>query len=507
MADYLIVGGGSCGSVLAARLSALPGAEVTLLEAGPAWLPAEVPAELVDPAALPIGPDSRWVRHFPVALADGISGAVPRGRVLGGSSAVNGCYFVRATPRDFTGWPAGWSFDEVLPAFRRSESDRDFTDDVHGTAGPIPVRREPPERLSVTSAAFTRACLDAGHAYCADHNAPTASGVGPVPLNVEGGRRINVAAAYLAPLAERANLRISGSTRALGIVFHGSRAIGVRAVRGGVEEFIAADHVVLCAGAIESAQLLLCSGVGAPAGLRALGIAVVAPLAGVGTGLADHAEIGVPYRLRAGLDDGSVPVLQSMLNDSTVELRPYTRSFEHLADTVHEPRRMLGLALMAPESRGTLSLATADPAQAPVIAYRHLDAASDRAALRAASEVARDVLERMRAAGVVAEIDPDYAPHDDWLRARLGTSQHMTGTCRMGTADDPLAVVGADCRVHGVDGLSVVDASIAPTPISRGIHATAVMIAERAAELMAKDAGAPPSGGSSSVSGVTTLLS
>ncbi|WP_245672946.1 GMC oxidoreductase, partial [Aldersonia kunmingensis] len=142
--------------------------------------------------------------------------------------------------------------------------------------------------------------------------------------------------------------------------------------------------------------------------------------------------------------------------------------------------------------RGSLTLASADPADAPVIAYRHLDAEADRVALRAAALVAREVLEGMRGAGVVTEIDPDFAADDDWLRTRLGTSQHMTGTCRMGPGEDPGAVVGADCRVHGIDGLSVVDASIAPTPISRGIHASVVMIAERAADLISATGGPTP---------------
>ena len=465
MSDFLVVGGGSCGSVVAARLADLAGATVTLLEAGPGW-DDEIPDELLDTAVLPIGVDSPWAREYAVSLRPGHAAVVMRGRTLGGSGAVNGAYFMRAAPGDFDAWPPRWAFPEVLDAYRRSEHDHDFAGPYHGDAGPIPIRRPPASAWTATSAEFVAACTAAGFAYHADKNLPDTAGVGPVPSNVdERGNRVNAAHAYLSP--RRGHVRIHTDTEVRALAFAGTRVVGVHTRTGTV----LADRVVLCAGAIESAALLLRSGIGDPVALRALGISVVAPAPGVGTFCSDHPEIGV--RFDAPAPTGPATALQVVLNHDGVEFRPYTRSFGDLVPGSAVEHRTLGLALMAPHSRGRLALRSADPAVAPVIDYHHLSNPADRAALRAAADIARDLLARM------PSCTPERFEADDaWLHARLGTSQHLAGTAPMGVDDDPFAVVDEHGSVRGVTGLTVADPSIAPAPISRGMHATAVMIAE-----------------------------
>ena len=392
MSDFLVVGGGSCGSVVAARLADVPGSTVTLLEAGPGWGGPggehAVPDELLDTAVLPIGADSPWVRGYAVSLRPGHAAVVMRGRALGGSGAVNGAYFMRAAPADFDAWPRGWSFSEVLVAYRRSEHDHDFVGPYHGDCGPIPIRRAPASAWTSTSAEFVDACTAAGFAYQADKNLPDTDGVGPVPSNVdERGNRVNAAHAYLSP--RRENVRIHTDTEVLTLAFAGTKVVGVHTPN----ETVLADRVVLCAGAIESAALLLRSGIGDPVVLRALGISVVAAAPGVGTFCSDHPEIGV--RFDAPAHSGSATALQVVLNHDGVEFRPYTRSFGELVPGSGVEHRTLGLTLMVPHSRGRLWLRSADPAVAPVIDYHHLSNPADRAALRAAADIAHDLFARM----------------------------------------------------------------------------------------------------------------
>ena len=467
-ADVVIVGAGTCGCVLAARLSEHPGRSVVLVESGPTYASRDLcPPELTDATALPIGPRSEWVRHYPVHLTDTRAGHAVRGRVLGGSSAVNGCAFVRARPHDFAAWPGDrWSYPTVLPYFRALEHDHDFGGDFHGDAGPMPVRRDGGTDLAPISTAFTHACLHAGFADDPDKNAPTAEGVGPVPLNIDGRTRVSTALAYLMPAMPRPNLTVVGDTTVRRIVFDGDVAVAVDVVGADGEHRIHGGRIILCAGAIETPLLLMRSGVGRPADLRAADIPVGHPLAGVGSGFADHPEVVLPYQPVDGCDPlRPVPALQTVLNHGDIEIRPYTTSFGG--------QRYLGVALMNSRARGSLRL------RSPQIHYNYLDTAEDRAAMRSGVDTATGLLRRLADAKVVGDFDIEST--DDWLLAHLGTSQHTTGTCRMGTPDDAYAVVDDHCNVIGLHGLTIIDASIVPGPISRGVHATAVMIAERAA--------------------------
>ncbi|MFG1789894.1 mycofactocin system GMC family oxidoreductase MftG [Nocardia sp. NPDC049149] len=479
MTDTLIVGGGTAGCVLAARLSEDPNHTVRLLEAGPLWTaPGAIPAALRDATRLPLAADASWLWHYPVRLTDrGGMGNIVRGKVFGGSSAVNGSYFVRATAADFAAWAgvvgsSWWSPDAVLPAYRRSENDHDFgVQPWHGQSGPIPVRRT--ANPTPVSTGFAAACAAVGFPAIADMNAPdaTGNGLGLVPCNTEAGSRVSTADCYLLPVSARPNLAVHGSVSVVRILFRGTDAVGVEVLRDGRVETLSADRIVVSAGAIESAAILQRSGIGPAEHLRALDIPIVHP-APVGGWCTDHPEIGLEYRLSVP-EHATVP-LEYVLTIDDIEIRPYTVPF-----TPGQWR--LGVALMRPESAGVLRLRSADPAVPPAIECRYLAAEHDRTRLRAAVATAAGIIREMGATACTDPIPGQPRAADDWLHANLATSQHLSGTCRMGPAHDDRAVVDELCRVHGVSGLSVVDLSVVPVALSRGPQATTVMIAENAA--------------------------
>ncbi|MFD6268246.1 mycofactocin dehydrogenase MftG [Nocardia asteroides] len=457
MTNTLVVGAGSAGCVLAARLSDDPARTVRVFEAGPVWAgPADIPAPLLDPGHLPVGPESRVLWRY--------RGNIVRGRLVGGSGAINGSYFVRPTAADFAAWSlaadsALWSFESVLPTLRDLEHDHDFgTAPGHGVAGPIPVRRTAdPAPVSVD---FAERCAAAGFAEIADLNAlpgaEPSDGYGRVPLASASGRRAGPALTHLYPVLHRPNLTVTGDTMVTRLLLRGDRVVGVEWVRGRERGTTFADHVVVCAGAVESAALLIRSGIGPEPQLRALGVPVVRP-APVGAWCTDHPEIGVEYPGAA--PTRSTVALEYVLELGDLELRPYTPMFT-------PGLRRLGVALMNPESTGVLTLVSADPSVPARIEQHHLRAAADRDRSRAGVELAAEML------GL-----PLGAVDDAWLRAHLGTSQHLSGTCRMGPATDPRSVVDASGRVHGVDGLTVADLSVVPVPLHRGPQAATVLLA------------------------------
>ncbi|MGW1742998.1 mycofactocin dehydrogenase MftG [Nocardia sp. NPDC001965] len=481
MVDTLIIGAGTAGCVLAARLSEDPEHKVHVVEAGNHWARSDdFPPELADSADLPLGEQASWLWRYSVALTPDRPATIVRGRGIGGSGSVNGSYFIRATARDFAAWSQetgspSWDFESALPYFRALEHDHDFGDHPgHGRSGPVPVRRT--ARPTPLVQEFGAACLALGFDEVADWNALPGgpeSGVGPVPCTVgppdASGRRHRVGPAhsYLLPALSRPNLTVRGETMVTRLLFQGTRVVGADCRIDGRPETIRADRVVLCAGAIESAALLLRSGVGPGEQSAALGIPVVADLP-VGRWFTDHPEIGIDYRHPAP-EGRSVP-LEYVLEFDDIEIRPYTVAF-----TPGSYR--LGVTLMRPTGAGNIRLATADPLTAPRIAHGYLETAEDRTRLHGAVELAGQILESMAA-------EPLGGPgpvSDGWLRDRLGTSQHLAGTCRMGRAGDPRAVVDERFRVHAVTGLSVVDLSVVPVPLSRGPQATVVLLSERAA--------------------------
>ena len=453
--DVLVVGGGSAGCVLAARLTEDPARTVLLLEPGALHVH-DWPPQLLDAGLVPAGHAETW--QHTSALTPDRTGYLSRGRVVGGSGAVNGAYFVRATPADVDAWP-GLGFDELLPSFVRSESDP-LGGPRHGTHGPVPVAR--PTQLHPLSTRFVAACRATGFADEPDKNAGAAPGIGPLPRNVRGSTRVNMAMAYLVPALGRPNLQVRAGAEVARVLVREGRATGVELVGGA---HVHAEQVVLCAGAIGSAAIVLRSGIGPARELRALGLDVHADLP-VGRGFSDHPDVAVAdVHAEKGMRAPGAPALEVTLNTPTVELRPYTAGFDQLVPgSGAGPRPCVGVALVAPDSRGTLRLRTTDPADAPEIAHHYLTSARDRERLADGVRLAHELLGQAPPVHVGA-----------WVRQNLGTSQHLVGTCALGT------VVDAGFRVRGVDGLRVVDAAVVPVVPSRGPHATVVALAEHAA--------------------------
>ena len=470
----LIVGAGSAGSVLAERLSADSSRVVTVLEAGPGLADPVLLAQTTDGSQLPIGAASPLVQRYLTQLTERPVRrmAIMRGVTIGGSGAVNGGYFCRALPRDFDAIDVpGWAWSDVLDHFRAIETDLDFDGPAHGGSGPIVVRRT--AELVGATESFVSAARRAGYPWIADLNEAGSepvmpSGVGAVPLNIVDGVRTGPGAAFLMPALGRANLTLQARTRAVRLQFSGTRAVGVEAIGPGGRFTAMADRVALCAGAIESAHLLMLSGIGDERMLRAAGVDVIAPLP-VAMACSDHPEWVLPTDWAVA---ARRPVLEVVLSTSDdLEIRPYTGGFVAMAGDGtggHPDWPHIGVALMRPRARGRITLSSSDPQVPPHIEHRYDSEAEDVAALRRGSELAREI---------VAETTHVGSPV--W-----STSQHLCGTAPMGTEHDVRAVVDHRCQVHGVEGLWVVDGSVLPVITSRGPHATITMLAHRAAQFL-----------------------
>jgi predicted dehydrogenase (TIGR03970 family) len=474
----LIIGAGSAGSVVANLLSAEPGCQVTVLEAGIGLADPALRAETNNGLRLPIGAASPLVHRYQTQLTQrpARQATIMRGATIGGSGAVNGGYFCRGLPRDFDGYQIpGWGWSDVIGHFRAIENDLDFTGPAHGDSGPIPIRRTA-ETIGSTGE-FVAAAQRAGFSWLDDLNdtvdaSGLPAGVGAVPLNIVDGVRSDPGAAYLLPALTRANLSLLTQTRAVRLRFSGSRVVGVDAIGPSGPIVASADRIVLSAGAIETAHLMMLSGVGDESILRAAGVDVVARLP-VGMACSDHPEWVLPTNWEVV---PSRPVLEVVLSTpDDIEIRPYTGGFvamvgggtEGYPDWPH-----IGVALMQPRARGRITLVSADPAVPPRIEHRYDSEPDDVAALQRGTELVRELV------GSAIEVG---APA--W-----STSQHMCGSAPMGPAGDPVAVVDHRCRVHGIDGLWVVDGSVLPSITSRGPHASIVMLAHRAAEFVSGEA-------------------
>lgn len=444
------------------------------MESGPGPTDPLVMTQISNGLRLPIGTASSVVRRYPTTLTTHPQrhAQIMRGSVVGGSGAVNGGYFCRGLPSDFEAWGLpGWTWRDVLPHFIAIENDLDFRNPLHGDSGPIFVQRM--SEFSGCTAEFVHAATEAGHAWIADLNGSTPEspfpvGVGAVPLNIEGGTRVGPGGAYLKPAMQRANLTLLTDTRVGRIRIVNGRAVAAECIGPDGPVDLEADRIVLSAGAIGSAHLLMLSGVGPEPMLSLASIPVHVELP-VGVAFVDHPEWVVPVNWAVTHD---LPPLEAVLTTAGgVEIRPYTAGFGAMVNgSRHDPgdRPHLGVALMRPACRGRVALASPDPDVPPTIEHRYDSEPADVAALREGTELAGEL------AGSTADVGA----------VSWSTSQHLAGTAPMGADDDPGAVVDPQCRVRGIDGLWVVDGSVLPMLPSRGPHATIVMIGHRAAEFI-----------------------
>ncbi|MCH7606780.1 MAG: mycofactocin system GMC family oxidoreductase MftG [Chloroflexi bacterium] len=509
--DVVIVGGGSAGCALATRVSEDPAISVLLLEAGP-----DFPEFQQLPDMLKYGwgfinlearaADSPYNWSFVgTATPQQVTPMpVPRGKVMGGSSAINGQTFIRGAPEDFDTWAEWgndeWSYLKVLPYFRKMESDEDFRDDFHGTEGPIPVRRHRRETWPPAQEAFYQACVAAGYPEYPDVHNPDSTGLSLRAENNVDGVRMSMALSYLDLARHRLNLTIKPGVTATAIVISDRRAVGLEVASGGERFRVTGSEIVLCSGAVGSPQLLMLSGMGPAGQLQELGIAVIRDLPGVGQNMRDHPNVQVRFQPKAGLSPDPLGKRAVRLrytaegsdtpNDMILSPSSLNTIIAEGEDNTHAINCGLYLALGA----GELRLTSADPDAHPYMDYKYLQHPRDMERLRESVRLCVRLLRDPAFDGCVerrvSPSDQDLATDDSldaWLLRNVSTSYHVSGTCKMGPASDPMAVVDQYCRVHGLQGLRVVDASIMPNVVRANTNATTIMIAERVADFIKAD--------------------
>ncbi|KRI01118.1 GMC family oxidoreductase [Curvibacter sp. PAE-UM] len=525
MYDYIIIGGGSAGCVLAARLSEDPGVQVALLEAGPRddSVLIHCPAGL---ALLAKSGQANWgLQTVPQAGLNGRRGYQPRGKVLGGSSSVNAMIYTRGHPRDYDDWAAqgnpGWAWSDVLPFFKRAEHNERGADDFHGSGGPLNVMDlRCPNRHSPD---FVQAGIQAGYAHNPDFNGAGQEGVGLYQVTHKNGERYSAAKAYLTPHRTRANLHVLTGAHATRILLEGKRAVGVAFVQDGQQrELRASREVLLSAGALLSPQLLMLSGIGAADQLRGHGITPLHELPGVGCNLQDHVDVVLVYDAPQLTDlfglsfKGALNMVRGifewrrqrsgMLTTNFAEAGGFIRSqasepipdlqlhfvvgklVNHGRTTTTGHGYSCHVCLLRPKSRGSVRLGQADPLAAPLIDPAFLAERDDMDRLIRGFKLMRSILSQPALARFGARELPasagaqSDAQIEEFIRNHADTIYHPVGSCRMGPG--PLDVVDAQLRVHGLQGLRVVDASVMPGLVGGNTNAPVIMMAEKAAALI-----------------------
>lgn len=511
--DTIIVGAGAAGAILAARLTEEPQRSVLLIEAGPDFPDVEAMPEEVRYA---YGRENLWTRAFGQGthygwgyMAKSTASAapmfVPRGKLVGGSTAINANIFLRGVPEDYDEWAEQgndrWSFAELLPYFCRVERDVDFQNPYHGNAGPIPARRFRQDEWLAEHAALYEACRDAGYPHTDDHNAPDSTGVGALAHNNLDSLRWSTAIGYLNPARTRRNLTIQANSLVHRVLFAGQKAVGVLVESEGKLTSIYAGEIIVSAGAIASPHLLLHSGIGPARDLERLGIEVIHDSPGVGQNLRDHSMVLPVLRTKPGVPiDECAPRIQVGLR-YTATGSPWRNDMFILSSslatmagfTTHAPSIGFYLApcLYRAAGAGHLWLTSTDPHVQPALDYNYLTDPFDLARLREGMQIVLSLLEHPAFKEIVAErvtpANEDLATEatlDTWILRQATTSHHSSSTCKMGPASDAMAVVDQFGKVHGMEGLRVADASIMPDCISANTNVTTMVIGERIAEMI-----------------------
>ena len=503
--DVIVVGGGSAGSVVAARMAEDPDTTVLLLEAGTDYPDLANLPEDIQNGHTRTAEDERsehnWALRGTITEEQGEI-HVAQGKVIGGGGSINGQVFLRGIPQDFDDWASWgneeWSYTKVLPYFRKAETDLDIKDDFHGTDGPLPISRKVGETWPVIQSAFHTACLQNGFDTTDDMNGVEPTGVGVVPMNNQKGVRMSTAITHLAPMRHHLNLTIRGNVFARKILIENRQVTGVEVESGGEVFTVESNKVVLSAGALKSPHILMLSGIGPKDQLDEYGIDVLQNTPGVGANLRNHPISPISFRVKEGIklqpDASGVRIAlrytakgsddsNDMMMTTSSLFSPFTG--EMLPDRIGR----ISCVIELPAGAGFVRLNSADPAVQPKFDYRYFSHPEDMRRMRDGIRLAVKMLETDAYKDVsdgrvppTEEILTDDDALDLWIRQTVGSARHVSGTCKIGPDSDPMAVVDQQCRVKGFQGLWIADSSVMPQVPRANANATAIMIGERVAD-------------------------